>query len=67
MQKPRFAGCLSEALDDERFIRMRGATDHVHAPRLHLEQERHVLRDQTAGGPDSVVKKSAATSAGQCA
>lgn len=66
-EKPSFGSSLSEALDNERLIRVRRAPDHLNPPRLHIQQERHVVVTSPRPVQTSVVKKSAATSAGQCA
>ena len=59
VQKALLTSGLSQTLNDERLVRLRRAPDHLDAPRLYIEQERHVIGHQTRRVHASVVKKSA--------
>jgi hypothetical protein len=42
----------AQALDHERLVRVRRASDHLNPPRLHIQQKRHVVRHQSTASPD---------------
>jgi hypothetical protein len=42
---------LPQTLNDEGFVRVWRATDHLYPPRLHVEHEGRVVRHQSARGP----------------
>ena len=58
---------LPQTLNQEGFVRAWRATDHLYAPRLHIQHEGRVIRHESARGPHLGGEKSAATSAEQCA
>ena len=47
-----FPAASRKTLNHEGLVRMWRASDHLHPPRPHLQQKRHVIRHQTATGPD---------------
>ena len=58
---------LTQALNDERFIRIRRATDRLYTPRLHVEHEGRVVRHQAANGPHFGREEVCRHRTGQCA